>query len=100
MDKYLINKNELLSFLRYEILYKWKEARKMQPDKNNTFAEYLINSSIYQPDHEFIQSLCITEEERKDPIETGVYNEILPADLARYQAETFYSSRKAKCNEL
>ena len=35
MDKYLISKNELLSFLRYEILYKWKEAAKLNPENKN-----------------------------------------------------------------
>ena len=39
MDKYLINKNDLLTFLRYQILYKWKEAAKIDPN-NNKFRYY------------------------------------------------------------
>lgn len=94
MDKYLINKSELIAFLRYELLYKWHNAEKLNPEKNNTFAKYLIHSTPYQPNHEFIQSLCQTEEEHNDPIGTGVYEDILPANVARYQAATLYSPYK------
>ena len=88
-NKYLISNNELLGFLRYELLYKWKnwQARAITQD---TFGDYLLNNTNFQPNHEFIQSLCRTEEERKDPIKAGIYNDILPADIARYQLKTLY----------
>ena len=35
MDKYLISKNDLLAFLCYEILYKWKEAAKLNSENKN-----------------------------------------------------------------
>lgn len=92
-DKYLINKNDLLAFLRYEILYKWRAAAKIDPD-NNKFSHYLQNETPYQPDSEFIQSLCETDKEHADPIGTGVYEDILPADVARYQAATLYKPYK------
>lgn len=88
-NKYLINENELLTFLRYEILYKWKCSINQNPD-NTEFGHYLINETPYQPNSKFIQSFCETKEERKDPIKTGVYEDILPADVARYQLKTLY----------
>ena len=84
MEKYLITKNELLAFLRYEILYKWKQSS----DEN--FGDYLLKDTVYQPDHEFIQSFCRTKEEKEDPIAAGIYKDILPADVARYQASNLY----------
>ena len=93
MDKYLINKNDLLTFLRYQILYKWKEAAKIDPN-NNKFSYYLKNNTIYRPNSEFIQSLCTTDEERADPIGMGIYEDILPADVARYQMTTLYKPYK------
>lgn len=93
MDKYLISKNDLLAFLRYEILYKWKEAAKLNPE-NKDFGFYLLKETPYQPDSDFIQSLCETKEEHENPIEAGIYNDILPADVARYQAATLYKSYK------
>ena len=92
-NKYLISKDDLLAFLRYEILYKWREAAKIDPD-NDEFSHYLQNETPYQPDSEFIQSLCETDEEHADPIDTGVYEDILPADVARYQAATLYKPYK------
>lgn len=89
-NQYLINENELLAFLRYEILYKWKSSIK----KEDSFSYYLINETPYQPDSEFIQSLCNTDEEHADPIGTGIYENILPADVARYQAATLYKPYK------
>lgn len=89
MDKYLINKNNLLSFLRYEILYKWKSSIDKNSN-NNDFAYYLLNETPYQPKSDFIQSLCKTKEEHEDPIGTGIYKDILPADVARYQLKTLY----------
>lgn len=91
-NKYLIDKNELLAFLRYEILYKWKESTKYNLDES--FGSYLLKNTPYQPDSDFIQSLCKTEEEHKDPIKTGIYDDILPADVAKYQAETLYKPYK------
>ena len=41
MDKYLINKNELLAFLRYEILYKWKCVAETN-DKAKNFSYYFL----------------------------------------------------------
>lgn len=93
MDKYLINKNDLLIFLRYEILYKWKTAAKLNPE-NEDFGFYLLKETPYQPDSDFIQSLCETKEEHENPIEAGIYNDILPADVARYQAATLYKPYK------
>lgn len=93
LNKYLINKNDLLAFLRYEILYKWKEAAKLNPE-NEDFGFYLLKETPYQPDSDFIQSLCETKEEHENPIETGIYNDILPADVARYQAATLYKLYK------
>ena len=93
MDKYLINKNELLAFLRYELLYKWKEAAKINP-MNEDFGFYLINETPYQPDSDFIQSLCKTDNEHENPIEAGIYDDILPADVARYQLTTLYKPYK------
>ena len=93
MDKYLINKNDLLTFLRYEILYKWKTAAKLNPE-NEDFGFYLLKETSYQPDSDFIQSLCETKEEHENPIEAGIYNDILPADIARYQAATLYKPYK------
>lgn len=95
MEKYLISKNNLLSFLRYEILYKWKEAVKMDLDNKN-FGYYLLHETPYQPDSDFIQSLCETDEEREDPVAAGVYEDILPADVARYQADTLYTPYKER----
>ena len=92
-DKYLISKDDLLAFLRYEILYKWKEAAKLNPE-NEDFGFYLLKETPYQPDSDFIQSLCETKEEHENPIETGIYNDILPADVARYQAATLYKPYK------
>ena len=89
MDKYLISKNDLLAFLRYEILYKWKEAAKLNPE-NEDFGFYLLKETPYQSDSDFIQSLCETKEEHENPIKTGVYEDILPADVARYQVATLY----------
>lgn len=94
MDKYLINKDDLLAFLRYEILYKWREAAKINPDKNESFGDYLLHSTPYQPSHEFIQSFCLNDKEREDPIKAGIYNDILPSDVARYQVATLYSPYK------
>ena len=91
-NKYLINENELLTFLRYEILYKWKSSVK----KDNSFSYYLINKTPYQPDSEFIQSLCKTDEEHADPISTGIYEDILPADIAKYQLKALYKPYKNK----
>ena len=93
MDKYLISKNDLLAFLRYEILYKWKEAAKLNPE-NEDFGSYLLKETSYQPNSDFIQSLCKTKEEHEDPIKTGIYKDILPADIARYQAATLYKPYK------
>ncbi len=93
MEKYLINKNELLSFLRYEILYKWKCYAEEHP-LNPSFEYYLIHNTPYQPNHDFIQSLCETKEEHEDPIGTGVYEDILPADVARYQLTALYKPYK------
>lgn len=93
MDKYIINYNELLSFLRYQILYKWKAAIEKSP-KNKDFGNYLLNETPYQPNHQFIQSICLDDEERKDPVAAGIYNQILPGDVARYQASTIYSPYK------
>lgn len=95
MEKYLISKNELNAFLRYELLYKWKEAAKIRPE-NEDFGFYLLNETPYQPNSDFIQSLCETDEERANPIEAGVYGEILPADVARYQAATLYTPYKER----
>ena len=89
LHKYLINENELLSFLKYEILYKWEYAKKQNED-NNDFANFLINSTPYNPNSNFIQSLCQTKAEHEDPIGTGVYKDILPADVASYQLRTLY----------
>lgn len=91
MDKYIISKNDLLIFLRYEILYKWKQSTSPED-----FGLYLLNDTPYQPDHEFIQSLCKNNEERKNPVKTGIYNSVLPADLARYQADRLYTPYKGK----
>ena len=93
MDKYLINKNELLAFLRYEILYKWKCVAETN-DKAKDFSYYLQNETPYHPNSEFIQSLCKTKEEHDDPIGTMVYEDILPADVAKYQAATLYKPYK------
>ena len=92
-NKYLISKDDLLAFLRYEILYKWRTAAKINPE-NEDFGLYLLKETPYQPDSEFIQSLCETDEEHADPIDTGVYEDILPADVARYQAATLYEPYK------
>ncbi len=92
-NKYLISENELLAFLRYEILYKWKTATNIETD-NDEFAHYLMNETPYQPDSEFIQSLCETEEEKNNPIESGIYEDILPSDVARYQLTTLYKPYK------
>lgn len=94
MKKYLINENELLAFLRYEILYKWKEEATRLNYENKSFGSYLLKETPYQPDSDFIQSLCKTKEEHEDPIKTGIYEEILPADVARYQAATLYKPYK------
>ena len=91
--RYLINKNELLAFLRYELLYKWKESAKINPE-NESFGTYLLNETPYQPDSNFIQSLCKTKEEKADPIKTGIYEDILPTDVARYQLTTLYKPYK------
>ena len=93
MDKYLISKNDLLAFLRYEILYKWKEAAKLNSEYEN-FGFYLLSETPYQPDSDFIQSFCETKEEHENPIETDIYDDILPADVARYQAATLYKPYK------
>ena len=93
MNKYLIDKNELLSFLRYKILYKWKKSIELNP-KNKNFGFYLLNETSYQPNSDFIQSLCKTEEERKDPIKMQIYDDILPADVARYEITALYKSYK------
>jgi len=93
MDKYLINKNDLLAFLRYEILYKWKEAAKLNSENEN-FGSYLLKETPYQPDSDFIQSFCKTKEEHENPIHTGIYEEIRPADVARYQIATLYKPYK------
>lgn len=95
-DYYLISKNTLLEFLRYEILYKWKESEKIYPE-NKSFAKYLLNNTQFIPEHEFIQSLCTTEEEHKDPVKMGIYEDILPADIARYQLNTLYVPYKENC---
>ena len=95
MDKYLINKNELLSFLRYEILYKWKCVAEHDSDASK-FSHYLINETPYQPDSDFIQSLCETDEEHEDPIGTGIYEDILPGDVARYQLKSLYKPYQKK----
>ena len=92
-NKYLISKDDLLAFLRYEILYKWRAAAKLNPE-NEDFGFYLLKETPYQPDSDFIQSLCETKEEHENPIETGIYNDILPADVARYQAATLYKPYK------
>ncbi len=91
MDKYIISKNDLLIFLRYEILYKWKQSTNPED-----FKLYLLNNTPYQPDHEFIQDLCKNDKERENPIKAGVYNDILPADLARYQADHLYTPYKER----
>ncbi len=88
--KYLISKNEMLSFLRYEILYKWRQSAKIKPE-NETFENYLLNETPYQPNHPFIQGLCLTKEEKADPIKTNIYKHILPADVARYQLKEQYT---------
>lgn len=90
MEKYLITKNELLGFLRYEILYKWEQWQKETDSEDKNFSEYLIKNTPYQPYHELIQSFCITKEEKEDPILNCIYKQILPADVARYQAATLY----------
>jgi len=38
--------------------------------------------------------LCKTKEEHDDPVGTMVYEDILPADVARYQAATLYKPYK------
>lgn len=58
------------------------------------FGFYLLKETPYQPDSDFIQSLCETKEEHENPIEAGIYNDILPADVARYQAATLYKPYK------
>ena len=90
MEKYLINKNELLSFLRYEILFKWKAWQEKTKEENRSFKNYLLKNTPYQPEHDFIQNFCKTKKEKQDPINTGVYDDILPSDIARYQLETLY----------
>ena len=92
MRHYLISENELNAFLRYETLYKWKSFA--QREGKTSFADYLLRDTPYQPDSDFIQSLCETDEERANPVETGVYEDILPADLARYQTATLYKPYK------
>ena len=62
--------------------------------KNENFGFYLLKETPYQPDSDFIQSLCETKEEHENPIKTGVYEDILPADVARYQAATLYKPYK------
>lgn len=87
MKQYLVTQNELDAFLRYELLYKWRSYS----DRigGATFAEYLLNETCYHPDSEFIQSMCETDAEHEDPVETGVYDDLLPADVARYQASHY-----------
>jgi hypothetical protein len=89
MEKYILNQNELASLIRYEILYKWHEWQKIVDEEREDFASYLLADTPYQPDHEFIQSFCETEEEKADPVAAGVYNDIRPADVANYQLK-FY----------
>lgn len=94
-EKYLISKNEMLSFLRYEILYKWRQSAKIKPE-NKTFENYLLNDTPYQPNHPFIQSFCSTKEEKEDPINTDIYKHIRPADVARYQLKEQYTPYKKR----
>ena len=93
MEQYLMDKNEMLSFLRYEILYKWRESAKRKPE-NTEFKNYLLNETPFKPNHPFIQSLCETKEEKENPIGHEIYDHIRPADIAIYQLETFYTPFK------
>lgn len=93
MNTYIINKNEMLSFLRYKIISKWKIAAEDNSD-NTKFSDYLMNETSYSPDSEFIQSFCRTREEHKHPYETGIYDMILPADVARYELKNLYKPQK------
>ena len=90
MKKYILNQNELQTLVRYEILYKWKEWQNRTEEKSKYFGTYLLKDTPYQPEHEFIQNFCKTNEERTDPIKYNIYEDILPADLARYQTEKLY----------
>ena len=91
MQKYLLNQNELESLLRYQILYKWKEWQKINLEEDKSFAQYLFSQTPYKPNHEFIQSFCETKEERENPVAAGIYKEIRPADVAKYQMNTLYT---------
>ena len=85
MNNYLINENELSSFLKYKILYKWKTS-----SYPNSFGEYLYKETSYTPDSDFIQNFCNNENEKQNPYTTGVYEDILPADIARYEVKNLY----------
>ena len=53
-----------------------------------------MNETPYQPNSDFIQLLCRTQEEHENPVSTNVYKDILPADVAKYQLETLYKPYK------
>jgi hypothetical protein len=89
IQKYIINQNDLESLMRYELLYKWHEWQKLTDDKHNTFADYLLNDTPYQPDHELIQSFCRTSAEKENPVTAGIYKELRPADVAKYQLKWY-----------
>ena len=96
IKKYILNQNELQTLVRYEILYKWRSWQNKTEEENKSFGNYLLKDTIYIPQHEFIQKFCKTEEEKKDPIKANIYEDILPADLARFQVATIYTSMDDK----
>lgn len=89
--QYLVKQTDLNALVRYEILFKWKQWQEEMASNNKSFGDYLLEDTPYQPNHEFIQSLCKTKEEKADPINYKIYEDILPSDLARYQVSKFYT---------
>ena len=90
MKMYSISEEELVNFLSYKILIDYQESGW------ETFALYLLRDTEYTPKHDFIQALCETEEEKTDPIATGVYTDITIYDLARYLVKINYQEREKR----
>ena len=80
MQKYILTREQLEFLLRNKINFQWKK-------NYENFTEYLIEN--YPPDHELIQSFCETDEERKNPLKTGIYKEIRVVDVAKYELKLY-----------